>query len=229
VFLQAIGRRCVNARPTAVVPDQVAILRHDPSVRQQLEPDASASDVIAGHFGVAMATRARWSRVPLLALAIAAVFPDIIDFTTAAFRVCGASGLYSHSLPAIAIEAVVLGGAAALLMRSGAAGAAIAAMVVLHLVADYITGLKLLWPGGPVIGLNLYAHPVADFALEAVVTFTGWRMLRASPARDRWSAAPTMLALLLAGQAALDVASYVVGPVKPNGCPAPAVASAGKT
>jgi len=177
--------------------------------------------VIAGHFGVAMAARARWSRVPLLALLVAAVFPDIIDFITAALHVCGENGLYSHSLPAIAIEAVVLGGAAALWRHSRAAGAAVAAMVVLHLAVDYITGLKLLWPGGPVVGLNLYSHPIADFLLEAVVTFTGWRMLRVSPARDRWSAAPTVLALLLAAQAALDAASYVVGPVKPNGCPVP--------
>jgi membrane-bound metal-dependent hydrolase YbcI (DUF457 family) len=175
--------------------------------------------VIAGHFGVAMATRARWSRIPLLVLVIAAIFPDIIDFTTALLRICGPNGLYSHSLPSIAIQVVVLGGAAALWRRSPRAGGVIAAMIVLHLAADYITGLKLLWPGGPVVGLNLYSHPAADFCLEAVVTFGGWRMLRSSPARDRWSSAPILLAMLLAAQAALDIASYVVGPVKPNGCP----------
>ena len=175
--------------------------------------------MIAGHFGVAMATRARWSRIPLLVLVIAAIFPDITDFTTAALRICGENGLYSHSLPSIAIQSVVLGGAAMLWRRSPAAGAIVAAMVVLHLAADYITGLKVLWAGGPVVGLNLYSHPVADFLLEAMVTFGGWRMLRASPARDRWSSAPMVLAMLLAAQAALDVASYAVGPIKPNGCP----------
>ena len=175
--------------------------------------------MIAGHFGVAMAARSRWSRLPLLAITIAAVFPDIIDFVTAALRICGPNGLYSHSLPAIAIQSVVLGAAAVLWRRSPAAGAMVVAMLVLHLAADYITGLKVLWAGGPVVGLNLYSHPVGDFILEAVVTFGGWRMLRASPARDRWSAAPMMLALLLAAQAALDIASYAVGPLKPNGCP----------
>ena len=175
--------------------------------------------MIAGHFGVAMATRARWSRTPLLVLVIAAIFPDIIDFITAALHICGPNGLYSHSLPSIAIQAMVLGGAVALWRRSPAAGAIVAAMVVLHLGADYITGLKVLWAGGPVVGLNLYSHPAADFILEAIVTFGGWRMLRASPARDRWSSAPILLAMLLAAQAALDIASWVVGPVKPNGCP----------
>ncbi len=176
--------------------------------------------VIAGHFGVAMAARSRTASVPLLALVIASVAPDVIDFVTAALRVCGPNGLYSHSLPSIAFQAVMLGGAAAVWRRSPGAGAVIAAMVLLHLAADYITGLKVLWAGGPVVGLNLYSHPVADFILEAAVTFTGWRMLRNSPMRDRWSSAPFVLAMLLSVQAALDVASYVVGPVKPNGCPA---------
>jgi hypothetical protein len=177
--------------------------------------------VIAGHFGVAMATRARWSRLPLLVIVIAAIVPDIIDFTTAALRICGSNGLYSHSLPAIAIESIVLGAVASLIWRSPRAGLTIAAMIVLHLAADYITGQKVLWAHGPIVGLNLYSHPLADFALETVVTFTGWRMLRTSPARDPWSSAPVLLVALLAGQAALDIASYAMGPLKPNGCPAP--------
>ena len=175
--------------------------------------------MIAGHFGIAMAARARWSRLPLLVLVIAAIFPDIIDFATAALRICGPNGLYSHSLPAIAIQAVVLGGGVMIWRRSPAAGGMVVAMIVLHLAADYITGLKVLWAGGPVVGLDLYSRPVGDFILEAVVTFGGWRMLRTSPARDRWSSAPMVLAMLLAAQAALDIASYAVGPVKPNGCP----------
>ena len=159
-------------------------------------------------------------RLPLLALVFASVFPDAIDFVTAALHICGPNGLYSHSLPAIAIQMAVLGVAAALWRRSARAGGIIAAMVLLHLAADYVTGMKVMWAGSPTVGLNLYAYPIADFILEAVVTFIGWRMLRRSPARDRWSSAPMVLALLLAAQATLDVASYVVGPVKPNGCPA---------
>lgn len=174
--------------------------------------------MIAGHLGVAMAVRARWPRLPLFTIAVAALVPDFVDFATAALRICGEKGLYSHSLPAIAIEVVVLGGGMALWRRSPTAGAMVAAMIVLHLAADFITGEKLLWAGGPIVGLNLYDYPIADFALEAVVTYTGWQMLRSSPARDALAAAPMVLALLLAGQAALDIESYVVGPVKPNGC-----------
>lgn len=176
--------------------------------------------MIAGHLGVAMAARARWPRLSLFAIAVAALVPDLVDFATAALHICGEKGLYSHSLPAIAIEVVVLGGAMALWRRSPAAGAMVAAMIVLHLAADFITGEKLLWAGGPIIGLNLYDYPIADFVLEAVVTYTGWRMLRSSPARDVLAAAPMALVLLLVAQAALDVQAYVVGRVKPNGCPA---------
>lgn len=175
--------------------------------------------MIAGHLGVAMAARARWPRLPLLAIAAAALVPDLIDFATAGLRICVEKGLYSHSLPAIAIEVVVLGTAAALWRRSPAAGAMVAAMIVLHLLADFITGEKLLWAGGPVVGLNLYDYPLADFVLETVVTWAGWRMLRSSPARNTLAAAPMALVLLLAGQAALDVESYLIGPLKPNGCP----------
>lgn len=159
-------------------------------------------------------------RLPLLALVVASVFPDGIDFVTAALRVCGPNGIYSHSLPSIATQMVVLGTAAALWRRSARAGGIIAAMVLLHLVADFVTGMKVLWAGSPTVGLNLYSYPIADFVLEGMLTFVAWRMLRRSPARDRWSSAPVVLALLLAVQATLDVASYVVGPVKPNGCPA---------
>lgn len=166
-----------------------------------------------------MAARSRWTRLPLLVIAIAAIFPDIIDFATAALRICGPNGLYSHSLPSIAIQAAVIGTATARWRRSPGAGAVVVSMIVLHLAADYVTGLKVLWAGGPVVGLDLYSHPAGDFILEAVVTVVGWRMLRASPARDRWSSAPMLLALLLAAQAALDIASYAIGPVKPNGCP----------
>lgn len=175
--------------------------------------------MIAGHFGIAMAARARWGRLPLLAIMIAAISPDIIDFVTAALRICGPDGLYSHSLPSIAIQSLVVGTAVTLWRRSRATGGIVVAMIILHLAADYITGLKVLWAGGPVVGLNLYAYPLVDFVLEAVLTFGAWRLLRASPAGERWSSSPMLLVILLAAQVALDVASYALGPVKPNGCP----------
>jgi hypothetical protein len=165
-----------------------------------------------------MAVRARWPRVPLAALAIASVVPDIVDLALAALHICAPNGVYSHSLPAAAVLAVLCGAGAAVWQRSPGAGGLVAAVVLLHLPADYITGYKVLWPGGPLIGLNLYSHPVADFVLEAVVVYAGWRYLRLRLPSSRLAARRVAFIALLATQALMDAASYAVGPVKPNAC-----------
>lgn len=167
-----------------------------------------------------MVARARWPRIPIVALALASVAPDFVDLALAALRICAPAGVYSHSLiPALLIAtawATVIG----LWQRSAVTGAVIAAVVLLHLPADFITGLKVFWPGGPIIGLNIYSHPFVDFALEASIAFAGWRYLRARGPAPAWVMRWTGIAALLALQATMDVVSYVAGPVKPNGCPA---------
>ena len=172
-----------------------------------------------------MAARARWPRVPLALLAVASVAPDIVDLALAALHACGRAGLYSHSLPAATALAILVGAAAAFWWRSPTAGWVAAAMVLLHLPADYITGLKIVWPGGPIIGLNLYSHPMADFALEALVALAGWRYLRARVFSTSGLTRGLAVAALVATQAAIDAASYA-GVVKPNGCAAAPVVGA---
>jgi len=180
--------------------------------------------VIIGHLGIAMAARARWQRVPLALLAVASFAPDFVDLALRALRVCAPAGVYSHSLPAAAALAVLCGAATALWQRSWAAGWIVVALVLLHLPADYITGLKILWPGGPIVGLNLYAHPMADFALEALIAFAGWCYLRARDQSSLWMRSWLTLAALLAMQAAMDT----IGSVKPSGCKASTVSSNGR-
>jgi membrane-bound metal-dependent hydrolase YbcI (DUF457 family) len=165
-----------------------------------------------------MAVRARWARVPLAALAVASVVPDFVDLALAALHVCAPNGAYSHSLPAAAVLAALCGLVAALWLRIPGAGIVAAGIVLLHLPADYVTGFKVLWPGGPLIGFNLYSHPVADFALEAVVVFAGWRYLRNRSPAPAWATRRLVLVALFALQAAMDIATYSVGPVKPNAC-----------
>jgi hypothetical protein len=170
--------------------------------------------VIIGHLGIAMAVRARWPRVPLAFLAVASVAPDVVDLALRALRVSVPAGVYSHSLPAAAALAVLCGAATALWQRSPAAGWMVVAMVLLHLPADYITGLKILWPGGPIVGLNLYTHPMADFVLEALIAFAGWCYLRARDRSSLWLRSWLTLAALIAMQAAM----VTIGSVKPNCC-----------
>jgi hypothetical protein len=165
-----------------------------------------------------MAVRARWPRVPLAVLVVASVVPDVVDLALAALHVCAPNGVYSHSLPAAAALAILCGAAVIVWQRSPQAGALVTAVVLLHLPADYITGFKVLWPGGPVVGLNLYSHPAADFMLEAAVVYAGWRYLRARLPSSRWAARRAAFIALLAAQASMDAASYAIGPVKPNAC-----------
>lgn len=115
--------------------------------------------------------------------------------------------MLSHSLPAIGVLTIV--GALVYLAttRDLVGSAFIAALVVSHALADYITGTKPTWPGGPIIGLDLYRYPAADFAIEAVVILAGWILYRASfPAEKRSSRnVLSVLGALLALQLLADI------------------------
>jgi hypothetical protein len=51
-------------------------------------------------------------------------------------------------------------------MRSGDIALVFGLVVLAHVPADWLTGLKALWLNGPVVGLNLYRWPAVDFVLE---------------------------------------------------------------
>jgi hypothetical protein len=63
-------------------------------------------------------------------------------------------------------------------------------------VADYATGLKPTWPGGPWIGLQLYQRPAIDLAVEAIVIVIGWLVYRRSVSDDRRRSPPVTLMLV---------------------------------
>ena len=161
-----------------------------------------------GHVGIALAGKGFRPAIPLWVLLVATQLPD---WTDAAVCVVGISsppsGILSHSLPAIA----VFGGALALLYYGVSrdwAGAGLVGLTVLsHTIADYATGLKPTWPGGPIIGLGLYRQPAVDFVLEAAVIAIGWVIYRGSldEARRRSSPVVLMLIVLLLLQFAASV------------------------
>jgi hypothetical protein len=176
----------------------------------------------AGHIGVALAGKRAWPLAPLWMLVIASEIPD---WTDAGLCIAGVRtpvyGMMSHSIPAIlvlavtaATLAVVIEGAHPTVVRS--AVVAVAAMVILHTLADWLTGLKPTWPGGPMIGLGLYRWPVADFILEAAVVVLGWLLYRSTlPRTARASRASSLLlASLLVLQLAADVSFALVHGMK---------------
>ena len=149
-----------------------------------------------GHVGIALAGKGLRPAIPLWILLVATQLPDWADAAVCVAGIASQpSGMLSHSLPAIA----VLGGTLALLYYGASrdsTGAALVGLTVLsHAVADYATGLKPTWPGGPVIGLGLYGQPAIDLVLEAVVIAVGWLIYRRSLAESRRRSSPVVLML----------------------------------
>lgn len=174
--------------------------------------------MILGHLGLALGARAVDREASLAWLVAASVAPDVLDLGLAAGGVCNAAGMYTHSLLAIAATSAVLGAAAAWQTRSGRTALVVAALVVLHLLADYLTGLKALWIGGPVIGFDLYRWPWADFAIEAPIIAAGWWAARRWGNLPRWLDARMALVVLLAGQLTADAVQKADAIRRPAAC-----------
>jgi hypothetical protein len=150
-----------------------------------------------GHIGIALAGKGVQSTIPLWVLLLATQLPDWTDAVVCAAGISSPpSGMLSHSLAAVTVQggslAVVYYGAA----RNVAAAAVAGLVVISHAVADYATGLKPTWPGGPWIGLQLYQQPAIDFVLEAIVIVIGWLLYRRSLSPDRRRSTPVILMLI---------------------------------
>ena len=149
-----------------------------------------------GHIGIALAGKGIQWTIPLWVLLLATQLPDWTDAAACAAGISSPpSGMLSHSLAAVAVQggslAVVYYAAA----RDATAAALVGLVVVSHAIADYATGLKPTWPGGPWIGLQLYQQPAIDFVLEAIVIVVGWLVYRRSLPPDRRRSTPVMLML----------------------------------
>lgn len=155
----------------------------------------------AGHLGASIAATRLRSVIPIWLLLVAAQLPDWVD---AALCVAGISrgplGMLSHSLPSVFGAALVLGALYAVAARD-VAGALVLAMVVLsHIAADYLTGMKPTWPGGPVIGLQIYNMPLIDMLVEMGAITAGWLVYRRGmPDAVRHSRATRHVLLALVG------------------------------
>ena len=169
----------------------------------------------AGHVGVALGAHGIRKAIPLWLLIIASQLPD---WTDAAFCLAGVrtspEGMLSHSIPAVAVFALIAALSYAILLRDPAGMLLVAIVVLSHIAGDYLTGLKPTWSGGPMIGLMLYRRPIIDFIFEAVVILAGWMLYRRSLSPERRSGEPvfTLLGTLLVIQAGADVVlSFTTG------------------
>lgn len=163
-----------------------------------------------GHIGAALGARFAAPRAAIGALVFAAYLPDWIDAALCVSGRYGGAQMVSHSMPAVLLLAVLAGGAQLAHRGDATAALVVAAVVLSHVLLDYITGIKPTWPGGPFIGLGIYRQPMVDFVVEGAVIFAGWLCYRRTlpPGLGRWNAAHLMLALLLLMQAGIDAGRF---------------------
>jgi len=173
--------------------------------------------VIAGHLGIAGAAHAARRDSSLGWLLVAAMTPDLVDGLFVVARTCNPHGLYSHTLPAAVLTAAVMGAVAYFATDRRSTGALCVLMALSHLPLDYITGRKLFWPGGELLGLSLYENPAADFVLEASMALGGWWLVRRGRDAPRWASAWLALGAMLALQGVMNIAGSRGG-MKPSSC-----------
>lgn len=111
--------------------------------------------------------------------------------------------MWSHSIPVVAALALVLAVVAYLFTGNGGVAVLTGAVTVSHLLADYVTGFKPTWPGGPIIGLQLYSYPLGDLVVEMAVLVAGWLVYRRSLPPESRSHRLSWALLLLLGVAQL--------------------------
>jgi hypothetical protein len=142
--------------------------------------------VFIGHTAIALAAKRARPSIPLAALVAATYGPDVIEITLLLLwqwaHIPAAFG--SHSIPSVALGAVVVAAAYWIWRRDRTGAALLALTYASHWAADLFTGSsKPTWGGGPTLGLSLYEHPLLDFVVESGLLLVAWLLFW--PARDR--------------------------------------------
>lgn len=160
--------------------------------------------MFVGHAAVAALAGAARPRVPLLPLLLAAYGADVVEIVLQGVGVPPRTAmLWSHSVTALLVGALVASAIAAVAGRSRQLVGELAIVVGLvyasHGVCDLLTGVrKPAWSGGPTYGFGLYQDPLADFVVEVGLLLVAaflyqWRR----PVRRHRTAAVVGLLLLL--------------------------------
>jgi membrane-bound metal-dependent hydrolase YbcI (DUF457 family) len=165
-----------------------------------------------GHVGAALAAKRARRSIGLLVLLVASYAPDWVDTGLCLAGAYNPQGMLSHSMPVIAFLALLGFGVYGVATRDWRAAGVVAAVVVSHMLLDWVTGYKPTWPGGPMIGLQLYSRPVADFVAEGVVIAIGALLYAKTlpPRRRPWIDVSAMLGALLLLQLSIDVAHLMM-------------------
>jgi hypothetical protein len=152
-----------------------------------------------GHIGLALAGKGVRRHAPLWLLVLATQGCDWVQAIACVAAPAGASAMWSHSVPAVAVLAATLSLASYQLTGDRGVAALTGALTLSHVLADYVTGVKPTWPGGPMIGLGLYSAPLGDLVVETAVLVLGWQVYRWSLTPESRSTRLTWALLLVLG------------------------------
>lgn len=161
-----------------------------------------------GHVGAALAAKRLRTSIGLLTLLVATYSPDWVDSALCLAGVSNPQGMLSHSVPAVVVFSMAGLALYILNTRDWTGGLLVAGVILSHMFLDWVTGYKPTWPGGPMIGLRLYSHPVLDFMVEGVLIAVGVALYRRTlPSRQHaWRDVSVMLGALLLLQLGVDLA-----------------------
>jgi membrane-bound metal-dependent hydrolase YbcI (DUF457 family) len=162
--------------------------------------------VYAGHVALALLAKGARPRIPLAVLVPVAFAPDWIEW------ILGALGRpnreLSHSLVSVAVGATLVAVLYWMATKAPRDAAVVWLTYVSHWPADFITGYKPTWPGGPTIGLGIYGNPVADIVVEWSLIMICWLVYRRSlPPKGRSAKVGW---LMPAGLMAMQIAFYAI-------------------
>jgi membrane-bound metal-dependent hydrolase YbcI (DUF457 family) len=165
-----------------------------------------------GHVGAALAAKRVRTSIGLFALLVATYTPDWVDSALCLAGLYNPERLISHTVPAVVLFALVGFALYGLKTRDWTAALVLAGVILSHMVLDWITGYKPIWPGGPMIGLSLYDRPVWDFIAEGVVIVIGVVLYGRTlpPRRRQWIDISIMLGALLTLQLGIDIAHMMM-------------------
>lgn len=151
-----------------------------------------------GHAAIAALLKGKRPRVSIALLVPVAFAPDWID--SFSHLVHHPNAFVSHSLVSVAIGATLCGLLYGWWSRSVGDGLVVWLAYASHWPADLITGVKPTWATGPMLGLELYAHPVWDFLIESALVLVCWLVYRQSlPVQSRRRSIGLLIPLGLIG------------------------------
>jgi hypothetical protein len=165
-----------------------------------------------GHVGAALAAKRLRAGIALWVLLVATYTPDWVDTGLCLAGKYNPDGVLSHSVPAVMLFALVGLLAYAAVTRDWTGALVVAGVIVSHMVLDWLTGYKPTWPGGTMIGLRLYEHPILDFFAEGIVIFIGALLYVRTlpPGKKPWTNFALMAGVLLVLQLSIDVAHLMM-------------------